>query len=142
RIRNAAIAATLLAGIGSGAQAATPLTTVQVASGLTRPLFVTAPPGDDRIFIVEQRGSDNKGRIKILKNGTVQPIPFLTTGTLATGNEEGLLGLAFPPDYAQTRAFWIYYTDTSGNNHVARHRVSVNSPDKADSIGTNVLTLL
>jgi glucose/arabinose dehydrogenase len=142
RLRNAALAVALLAGFGSGAMAATPLTTVQVASGLTRPLFVTAPPGDDRIFIVEQRGADNKGRIKILKNGTVQPVPFLTTNTLASGNEEGLLGLAFPPNYAQTRAFYIYYTDTSGNNHVARHRVGVNSPDKADSIGTNVLTLL
>ena len=107
--------------------------------GTYRKLHVLRP-GDDRIFIVEQRGADGKGRIKILKDGVVQPVPFMITSNVATGNEEGLLGLAFAPDYAQSRAFWIYYTDTSGNNHVARHRTFVNNPDRADSIGTNITT--
>ncbi len=140
RFGTALLSVALLAAFGSEAMATTTLTTVQVASGLSRPVFVTSPPGDDRIFIVEQRGADNRGRIKILKNGAVLPTPFLTTAVLASGNEEGLLGLAFPPDYAQTRAFWIYYTDATGNNRVARHRVPVATPDRADSIGTNVIT--
>jgi glucose/arabinose dehydrogenase len=142
RLRTLILAAAILVGVSSGARAATPLDAVQVASGLARPVFVTSPPGDERIFIVEQRGADTKGRIKILKNGTVLPTPFLVTANLASGNEEGLLGLAFAPDYAQSRAFYIYYTDTSGNNRVARHRASVGDPDRADSIGTNVITFL
>src|SRR5678816_3958387 len=96
--------------LASDALAATPLGTVRVASGLSLPLFVTAPPGDtSRVFIVEQRGGDAKGRIKILRNGSILPTPFLTTSTLATGNEQGLLGLAFAPDYATTGRFYCNY---------------------------------
>src|SRR5688572_4521692 len=98
------------------AQAETPLTTVRVAFGLTRPGFVTSPPGDTgSVYIVEQRGTDNRGRIKILRNGSILPTAFLTTAPLATGNEQGLLGLAFAPDYDSTGHFYIHYTPTSGN---------------------------
>src|SRR4051812_1604223 len=79
------------------ASAATPLTAKRIASGLTKPLFVTSPPGDPRLFIVEQRAADNRGRIKIFKYGAgggLQATPFLTTNPLANGNEQGLLGLA------------------------------------------------
>ena len=123
------------------ARSATPLTTVRVASGLSMPLFVTAPPGDTtRLFIVEQRGADNRGRIKILKNGAVVAAPFLTTGLLAAGGEQGLLGLAFAPDYATSGRFYVDYSDSTGADVVARYTVSGN-PDIANPGGTRILTI-
>ena len=120
---------------------AVPLKTVRVAQGLARPLYVTAPLGDtDRIFIVEQRGSDGRGRIKILRQGAILPTPFLTTAVLSTGSEQGLLGLAFDRDYHITGRFYICYTNASGTTIVARHTVSTN-PDVADPVGTEILTI-
>src|ERR1043166_1073588 len=78
----------------------TPLTTRIVGSGFSRPIFVTAPPGDNtRIFVVEQRGNPNSStaRIMIIDLTTNPPTtlgtPFLTLSGLATGNEQGLLGM-------------------------------------------------
>ncbi len=123
------------------AEAETPLTTVRVAQGLSMPLFVATPPGDTtRIFIVEQRGPDARGRIKILKSGTILATPFLTTGTLAQGTEQGLLGLAFAPDYATSGRLYIDYTDSLGNTQVVRHTVSGN-PDIANPAGTVILAI-
>ena len=62
-----------------------------IASGFDRPLFLTSPPGDSRLFVVEQGG-----RIRIVGGE-----PF-STSPLASDGERGLLGLAFHPDYAQT----------------------------------------
>jgi len=111
------------------------LTTVLVASGLASPLFVTSPPGDvTRLFIVEQAGT-----IKILRDGAVLGTAFLDISALVQspasggGNEEGLLGLAFHPDYATNGWFFVYYTNLTGShNIVARYTVSAN-PDVADS---------
>jgi len=109
------------------------LTTVLVASGLLRPLFVSSPPGDvDRLFIVEQ-----DGLIKILRDGVVLGTPFLDLSAIthspvdAGHNEEGLLGLAFHPQYASNGWFFIYHTtDAGARNVVARYTVSAN-PDIA-----------
>ena len=71
-------------------------------TGLSRPVYVTAPAGDqERLFIVEQ----HTGRIKILRlaTGSVDPTPFLQITGLPTGNEQGLLGLAFHPQFAANR---------------------------------------
>jgi glucose/arabinose dehydrogenase len=88
---------------------------VRVASGLTLPVYVTAPPGDSRLFILE-RG----GRIKILQNGQVLATPFLdATGPVEMGDqfcECGLLGMAFHPNFASNGVFYLYYTgDASAN---------------------------
>src|SRR5438093_7271723 len=133
----------LIAAAAHEAGAATPLTTVRVASGLSLPLYVTTPPGDTtRLFIVEQRGpGSNRGRIRILKSGAVLATPFLTTGPLATGTEQGLLGLAFAPDYSTTGRFYINYTDSIGGTTVIeRFTVSAN-PDVANPTGTRILTI-
>jgi glucose/arabinose dehydrogenase len=121
----------LLAAGAYQVEAATLLTTTRVASGLTRPVYVASPPGDDRLFILEQRGTDARGRIKILADGVVLPTPFLTTDVLSTGSEQGLLGLAFPPDYATSGRFYVYYTDSGGTSRLARGTVSAN-PDVAN----------
>src|SRR2546425_6331085 len=97
------------------------LHTVRVASALLRPLFVTAPRGDlNRIFIVEQ-----DGKIKILKNGSLLPTPYLDISSITLspadggGDEEGLLGLAFYPQYDDDGTndwIFIYHTDNTGDN--------------------------
>ncbi len=123
------------------ARAETPLTAVRVVQGLSMPLFVTAPPEDtSRIFIVEQRGGDARGRIQILKAGVLLPTPFLTTDPLAQSSEQGLLGLAFAPDYGTSGRFYIDYTDSLGNTQVERRTVSGN-PDVANPAGTVILSI-
>lgn len=113
-----------------------PLTSVRIAFGLTRPLLAISPPGDvDRLFLVEQ-----DGRIRIRKNGALLATPFLDINTIVRspadmggGNEEGLLGLAFHPNYDVNGWFFVYHTNTSGNNVVARYTVSGANPDVADA---------
>jgi len=129
----------LLAACAPASFAATALTAVRIASGLARPLYVTSPPGDPRLFIVEQRGADSRGRIKILKAGAVQAQPFLTTNVLANGNEQGLLGLAFAPDYATSGRFYIDYTDAQGHTHIERRTVSASNPDSASATAETIL---
>ncbi|UCG33591.1 MAG: PQQ-dependent sugar dehydrogenase, partial [Phycisphaerales bacterium] len=115
------------------ARAQTPLTTELVASGLARPVFVTAPPGDkDRVFIVEQRsGSTGRIRIVVLATGVLNPTPFLSITGLSTGNEQGLLGLAFHPDYWNNGYFYVNYT-AGGFTYIERYTVSPD-PDVADA---------
>ncbi|HKQ46486.1 MAG TPA: PQQ-dependent sugar dehydrogenase [Phycisphaerae bacterium] len=122
----------------------TPLTTVRVSSGLSLPLFVTAPPGDtSRIFIVEQR-SGNIGRIRILNipANTLNATPFLSITGVTTSDEQGLLGLAFDPDYATNGFFYVNYTTTgggaAGHTVIARYTVSAN-PDIADAASAVIL---
>jgi glucose/arabinose dehydrogenase len=111
--------------------AATPLTSVRVASGLSRPVFVTAPPQDyHRVFIVEQQ----TGIIKILNldTGVINATPFLDIDGLATGNEQGLLGLAFHPDYDNNGLFYVNLTIADGTTQIRRYQVSAD-PDIADA---------
>jgi glucose/arabinose dehydrogenase len=119
---------------------ATPLTTDLVVSGLSSPVFVTAPPADyDRLFIVEQLS----GQIKIFKDGALLGTPFLDIGSkIVSGGERGLLGLAFHPNYPDSGYFYIDYTRSSdGATVVARYNVSVN-PDLADASSEEVLLLI
>lgn len=98
-----------------------------IASGFSSPLELKHA-GDDRLFVVE-RG----GQIKILNSdGTINPTSFLNISSIITsGNERGLLGLAFHPDYANNGYFYVYYTNLSGNTQISRFTVSSN-PDVAD----------
>ncbi len=122
------------------------LTVTPVVTGLKRPVFVTAPPGDrDRLFLVEQ----HTGRIKILKlgTGTVNPSPFLEIHGVATAGEQGLLGLAFHPNYAGNGFLYVNFVAPggafdSGITHVRRYKVSAANPDVADpTSATTVLTI-
>ncbi len=131
---NRTLCAAIMVAVGSLAYGgAAPLGTELVTSGLSRPVFVTHAPGDfDRIFIVEQR-SGSTGRIRIfdLNSGTLLPTPFLTV-SVATGNEQGLLGMAFHPDYANNGKFYIDYTRPGGDTIIAEYTVS-SDPNVADA---------
>jgi glucose/arabinose dehydrogenase len=110
------------------------------ATGFTSFTEVTHPPSDGRFFVVQQGGL-----IKIVNSdGTVNATPFLTltTATITTGGERGLLGLAFHPNYASNGYFYIDYTNTSGNTVIARYNVSTTDANIADaSSGTILLTV-
>lgn len=99
-----------------------------VITGLDQPVFVTHA-GDARLFVVEREGV-----IRIFQNGALLSTPFLNITSLvrSSGGEEGLLGLAFEPNYASTGRFYVYYTDTNGDQVVARYAVSSN-PNVANS---------
>jgi len=84
-----------------------PLALQEVAAGLSRPVLVASPSGDPRLFVVEQGGD-----IEILSGGTTLPTPFLDLG-VTTGGEQGLLGLAFHPQYATNGKFYVNYTINS-----------------------------
>lgn len=106
----------------------------RVASGLDLPLFVTAPPGDPRLFIVEK-----SGRIRVVESGALRPTPFLDLSTVVSaGPEQGLLGLAFHPAYAQNGLFVVDYTDQSGNTQVVTYKVS-SDPNVADPATAHVI---
>ena len=112
------------------------LEATRIATGLTIPLYVCAPPGDTgRIFVVEQHGM-----IKIvdLATNTVLPTPFLDlSGTVGQGVGPGLLGMTFDPNYATNGYFYVCYsTDphgmtSPGNAYVSRFKVS-SDPNVAD----------
>ncbi len=110
-------------------EAQTQVSLVSFATGFTRPCDITHC-GDDRLFVVEQGG-----KIWILtKAGTKLPTPFLDIDPRvgSGGNEQGLLGLAFHPNYAQNGFFYVNYTDNSGDTKISRFSVSANDPNIAD----------
>ncbi|NOT31745.1 MAG: glucose dehydrogenase [Planctomycetes bacterium] len=110
-----------------------------MAAGLTGPVNVAAPRGDaQRLFIVEV----NTGRIKILKSGTLLPVPFLDIGALLTVNQShGLLGLAFHPNYASNGFFYVQYVDSAIRPTVARYQVS-GDPDVANAASGQIVIRL
>lgn len=109
----------------------------RVAAGLNQPLFVThAGDGSGRLFVVEKTA-----RIKVIDQGTVLPTPFLDLDTLVEsgGSEQGLLGLAFHPDYETNGRFFVYYTANNWDNTVARYQRSASDPDRADPASATLL---
>ncbi len=114
------------------------LTTELVASGLNRPIYVTAPEGDARLFIIEQRGT-----IQILKDGSILPEPFLDIDAIVANvsgfSEQGLLGLAFHPDYDANSYFFVHYTNTGGSTVIARYEREEFDPDKADASSAEIV---
>lgn len=117
------------------------ITTRRIVQGIDRPIYVTAPSGDsDRLFIVEQ----HTGQIKIfnLATETLNPEPFLDIDNLATGNEQGLLGLAFHPDYATNRKFYVHFTENGGTAGMSRIAEYVATSDDLANIDSrrNVLS--
>ncbi len=107
------------------------ITLTQVASGLTLPTAIThAGDGSNRIFVTERAG-----RIRIIQSGVLQTTPFLdiTARVGSSSPEQGLLGIAFPPNYASKGYFYVYYTNRNGvgDTVVSRFRITGN-PNVAD----------
>lgn len=134
----AALCVTIFAGSVARADV---LGLVRVADSLTNPVYVTAPPGDSsRLFIVEQAGI-----IKILnlQTLTVNTTAFLTIPDTDAAGDGGLVGMAFHPDFAANRRFFVYVTVDNGgvlidgvtspfSSHVREYTASLADPDIAD----------
>jgi glucose/arabinose dehydrogenase len=92
----------------------------EVASGLASPLYLTAPAGDDRLFVVEQGG-----KIRVIEGGSLLSTPFLDiSAKVSSGGERGLLSVAFHPRYAQNGYLYVDYTDVNGDTQLERYTVS------------------
>lgn len=137
----AVMTALALAACGGGSSGNTPaappaplpasVSLTRVAGGFSQPVAIThAGDGSGRLFVVEQGGT-----VRIVRNGVVEPAPFLNISSLVTptGGEQGLLGLAFPPGFSARGTFYVNYTNRTavGNTVIARFGLGGNA-DVAD----------
>jgi glucose/arabinose dehydrogenase len=110
--------------LAAGAQAAGPgrasrsaaasFRLVRVASGLSSPVYATSAPGDKRLFVVEQGGT-----IRTVRHGKVASRPYADLrGSVASGGEQGLLSVAFAPDFVKSGKLYVYFTNKAGNEVV------------------------
>jgi hypothetical protein len=112
-----------------------------VVSGLSNPVGMERPPGDNRFFIVEQRGT-----IRILENGALQSGNFMDIQSLTNfdGQEQGLLGIAFHPNYSTNHKFYVNYTLDEGNREtiISEFQTLANDPNTADPNSERVLLVV
>lgn len=92
-----------------------------VARGFDAPVHVTSTPTEPRrLYVVEQGGT-----IRVVQNGRVRPGLFLDIrGSVVSGGERGLLGLAFDPQYARNRFVYVNFTDRDGHTRIVRYRTN------------------
>lgn len=112
-------------------------TWTSIANGLSAPIGF-AHAGDDRLFILER-----SGQIRIFQAGSVKSTPFLDiTDRVRGSGEQGLLGLAFHPQYKSNGFFYVNYTDRNGNTHISRFSISSDNPDLADPGSENQILFI
>ena len=98
----------------ASAHAAQPFKLIKVADGLKSPVYVTSAPGDKRLFVVEQAGT-----IRTVLNGKVAAKPYADlTRYVTSGGEQGLLSVAFSPQFETTGKLYVYFTNKKGNEVV------------------------
>jgi glucose/arabinose dehydrogenase len=137
--KQAGFSDSLANGAGAGARAAASAQSVmrleQVGGQFRNPVYLTAPAGDPRLFVVEQAG-----RIRIVKDGSTVSRPFLDISErVGSGGERGLLSMAFHPDFRSNGYFFVNFTNRQGDTRVERFRVS-SDPDVADP-GSSMLVI-
>jgi cysteine-rich repeat protein len=129
----------LCAGVPSAS--GTTLAMTLVAGGLEAPVHVAAPRLDtNRIFVVEQ-----PGRIRVVRNGVLAGPAYLAIEGLvaySSGSEQGLLSVAFDPDFETNGFFFVYYVNNSGDVVVARYKATgdPSSSDDADETSAVIVT--
>jgi glucose/arabinose dehydrogenase len=113
------------------------LRAVPYVGGLVAPIGFVQDPSNPAIqYVVQQTG-----QVRVIVDGVLRQTPFLDLAPLvALGGERGLLGLAFPPDFASSRRFYVYYTRAGdGDIVVARYKRSLADPFVADPAGTSLV---
>lgn len=117
------------------------LALVNVVSGLTGPVGIERPPNDNRFFIVEQRGT-----VRILENGALRSGNFLDIQSVTNfdGQEQGLLGLAFHPNFATNHKFYVNYTIDNGDREsiISEFQTLSSDPNTADLNSERVLLVV
>jgi glucose/arabinose dehydrogenase len=120
-----------LAAVGASVCASTAGAAVQLdkIGDFSQPVFITSPPGNsNRLLVVEQGGS-----VRLVKDGTLVDRPFLTVKHVLDNGEQGLLSIAFHPDYADNGLLYVYYVrddKCSGSNcdiEIAEYRRKSNA---------------
>lgn len=93
----------------------------QIAAGLDKPVYVTATPASPkRLYVVEKTGA-----IRVIEEGVVRNASFLDlSAVVSDANEQGLLGLAFHPKFAETKRLYVNYTDRDGDSRVVEFQVT------------------
>lgn len=106
-----------------------------VVTGLNQPVYLThAGDGSHRLFVVQQTGE-----VRLVRDGVLRPTPFLDLSSrVLVGDEQGLLGLAFAPDFASSRRLYVYFIDRGGDSVLARLRVG-SDPDQVDAASIEYL---
>ena len=108
-----------------------------VVSGLASPVHLAAPAGDSRLFVVEQAG-----RIRVVKGGQLLAAPFLDiTAKVRAGGEQGLLSMAFDPQYAANGFFYVYYTSQPNGDLVVERYGGAVGADVANGAATPVISI-
>jgi glucose/arabinose dehydrogenase len=101
---------------------------IPFANGFASPVIITHA-GDSRLFVVNQPGSI----LIVDSSGNVNPEPFLDiTGQVTYLGEQGLLGLAFHPDYKKNGYFYVNYIGAGDSTHISRFTMLSGNPEKAD----------
>jgi glucose/arabinose dehydrogenase len=119
-----------------------PLTLTSVASGFASPLALVQPnDSTNRLVVVEQRGT-----IRIIQNGALLAGNFLDISSkVTTAGEQGLLGLAFHPQFAANRRFYIYYSQLLNSQRqsvIAEYLTSTANPNQADTTSERILLVI
>ena len=108
-----------------------------VVSGLSSPVYLTAPAGDQRLFVVEQ-----PGRIRVVKNGQLLATPFLDiSARVLAGGERGLLSMAFDPQYAANGFFYVYFTSQPNGDIVVERYGGAVGADVASPTPSAVISI-
>jgi glucose/arabinose dehydrogenase len=125
-MRRIALAAAVLAALAAvvalranGDSQRSQIRMTRVASGLTEPVVVTAPPNEpNNVYVAEK-----VGRVRVIVRGRLRARPFLDIRSLVLDNgEQGFLGLAFSPNYAKNRHFYVDYTDRNGDARLVEYK--------------------
>ncbi len=105
------------------------LTVEEVTTGLSVPVWADSPPDSDRLFVVEQTGT-----IREIVDGTALETPYLDVSRFITtrGLEQGLLGLAFHPDFAENRRAFVSFTNVNGHTRVMEYLQDLRDPLRLD----------
>jgi glucose/arabinose dehydrogenase len=110
----------------SGHEAATGVRLARIGT-FDQPVYVSGPPGDRRRLMVVEK----TGRIRVVRGGRTLTTPFLDlSGEVSDGGEQGLLSMAFAPDYARSKRFYVDFTDRAGDTRIQEFTAA--SPDRAD----------
>jgi glucose/arabinose dehydrogenase len=96
--------------LGGASVATADLASQQIVTGLSEPLFLSQPAGDDRLFVMQRAG-----QLRVIDGGVLQVANYLSiSGDITQVGEGGLLGLAFAPDFATSGVMYVNYTTPSG----------------------------
>jgi hypothetical protein len=135
--RSLTLTAALVLGLSAAAHAQTTLKSTRILSGLANSTWVGVPPTDDRLFILEQ----NTRLCKVYTAGGALIGTFINLSAKAnSGSEQGLLSMAFDPDFANNKYVYFYYSANVVGSRIERYTVDAVDPNKADP--TTAFTIL